>query len=178
MIGFFYGSDTGTTEGVAVELEELITSDFIVESFDMYNVNRFEFEKYDYYILGLSTWYDGQLQSDWDEFFNEFCKINFSGKVAAFFGCGDQLGYGEWFVDGIGIIALQFEKAGGTIIGKWPIHGYQFEASKAQMDEHYFYGLPIDEDNQAELTTERLKKWSEQIQKEFLIEFRKKVKAF
>tara|TARA_B110000046_G_scaffold173759_1_gene196721 strand:+ start:70015 stop:70569 length:555 start_codon:yes stop_codon:yes gene_type:complete len=178
LIGLFYGSDTGTTEGIATELEKLITADFKVENFDMYHVNRVEFSRYKYFIFGLSTWYDGQLQSDWDTFYDEFCTIDFTGKVAAFFGCGDQFGYGEWFVDGIGIVAQQFEKAGGKLIGKWSTEGYEFEASKALIDEHTFYGLAIDEDNQADLTTERIEKWCQQIKQEFETAFKEQIKDF
>jgi len=34
-----------------------------------------------------------------------------------------------------------------------------FTDSEAVNDEGFFCGLPIDEDNEAELTTERLEKW-------------------
>ena len=44
------------------------------------------FKNYDCLILGLSTWYNGELQSDWDDFFEDFKKtIDFSDKKVAIF---------------------------------------------------------------------------------------------
>jgi flavodoxin len=34
-------------------------------------------EQFDYFVFGLSTWYDGQLQSYWDSFFETFCEMDF-----------------------------------------------------------------------------------------------------
>lgn len=31
-----------------------------------------DFKKYEKLILRLSTWYDGDLQSDWEDFFDDF----------------------------------------------------------------------------------------------------------
>ena len=56
---------------------------------------------------------------------------------------------------------------GGKIIGNWSTDNYEFEASKAVMNTlNTFYGLCLDEDNQPELTEDRLKKWYEQLKKE------------
>ena len=70
-IGLFYGSDTGNTETIALKIRDKISKEnvFII---DMYDASIEEFAKYDKIILGLSTWHDGQLQSDWDTFFEEF----------------------------------------------------------------------------------------------------------
>ena len=40
-----------------------------------------------------------------DNYFEEFQQIDFTGKTVAVFGLGDQIGYSEYFVDGIGILA-------------------------------------------------------------------------
>lgn len=166
-IALIYGSDTGTTEGLAPEFNKLLSLNFDVESLDMYDVKPKDFDRFNYFVLGLSTWYDGDLQSDWEAFFDQFCEINFTDKVLAIFGLGDQYGYGQYFVDGIGIIASQIEKSGGKIIGNWSSDGYDFEESKALKEGGLFYGLPIDEDNQPELTTERIEAWVLQITEEF-----------
>ena len=107
----------------------------------------------------MPTWYDGVLQSDWEDYFDEFKKIDFKGKKVAIFGLGDQIGYSEFFVDGIGILAEVIIENGGEIIGNWPVDGYQFDKSKALVNEKYFYGLAIDEDNEDELTDDRFTKW-------------------
>ena len=97
-----------------------------------------------------------------------FKTIDFKGKIIALLGLGDQIGYEEWFCDGIGILAEVIIKNGGQIIGfTEKDDSYEFEDSKALVNDDTLYGLAIDEDNQPELTQERLKKWVEQLKKEF-----------
>ena len=168
-IGLIYGSDTGATEGVSQELNKLLSNTYEVELIDMYKVKQADFDRFEYLVLGLSTWYDGELQSDWEDFFEDFCQIDFSGKTVALFGLGDQYGYGDNFVDGIGILAVEIEKSGGKIIGKWSSKEYDFEESKALIDDDLFYGLALDEDNQSELTSDRLDQWVGQIKNEFCV---------
>ena len=160
--GLFWGSDTGMTEEIVTVLTELIGE----EKLDLHNIfdgSIDKFGEYEEIILGLSTWYDGELQSDWDEFFEEFKLIDFSGKRVAIFGLGDQEGYGEYFVDGIGIIGKEVLKNGGILFGKWDTGGYDYELSKGELEPGYFSGLALDEDNQPEQTDERLEQWVAQL---------------
>ena len=168
-IGLFYGSDTGYTESVALEIVKLIGREQ-VDCHDISKCSKSLFTDYKLVIIGLSTWHDGQLQSDWDKFLEEFKTINFSGKTVAFFGLGDQIGYCEYFVDGMGILAEIVSNNGGDIIGVWPTDGYTFESSKAMFQEGWFVGLALDEDNQSELTMTRIRAWVEQIAEEANIE--------
>jgi len=159
-----YGSDTGNTEVVVEDLTKLL------DDVDVVTVDEISPEDWDHdkFILGIPTWYDGELQSDWEDYFDDFQEIDFTGKTVAVFGLGDQVGYAEWFCDGVGILADIVEKNGGKVIGNWPTDGYEFESSKAVMNtNNTFYGLCIDEDNQPELTQERLKKWVEQLKNEY-----------
>ncbi|UTW62447.1 flavodoxin [bacterium SCSIO 12741] len=167
VIGLFWGSDTGATEGIAQELEKILSQKFQIDSHELHDSGVSKIASYDYLILGLSTWYDGELQSDWDGKFNEFCELDFTGKTVAVFGLGDQYGYPEWFVDGMGIIAEQVAHAGGRLIGHWPTDNYEYDQSKAEMKPGWFYGLAIDEENQGERTTQRLKTWTDQLTEEF-----------
>ena len=167
--GLFWGSDTGMTDEIVTVLTELIGE----EKLDLHNIfdgSIDKFGEYEEIILGLSTWYDGELQSDWDEFFEEFKLIDFSGKRVALFGLGDQEGYGEYFVDGIGIIGEVVIKNGGILYGKWSAEGYEYEESKGELEPGYFCGLAIDEDNQPEQTDERLEEWVAQLKAEFFWE--------
>ena len=163
-IKLIYGSDTGNTELVTEDITKLI------DGIDVTTVADLTLEDWDHdkFILGIPTWYDGELQSDWEDNFEEFKTIDFTGKTVAIFGLGDQLGYEEWFCDGIGILAEVIIKNGGQVIGfTEKDDSYEFEDSKALVDDDTLYGLAIDEDNQPELTQERLKKWVEQLKKEF-----------
>ena len=165
-IGLFYGSDTGNTENIALKIREKISKENVY-IIDMYDATIEEFAKYDKIILGLSTWHDGQLQSDWDTFFEEFKEVDFTGKTVALFGLGDQYVYCDYFIDGVGIIGEVVLKNGGAIVGKWPTEGYEHTDSKAELEEGTFLGLALDEDNQFNQTDERVDAWVEQIKKEF-----------
>jgi flavodoxin I len=58
---------------------------------------------------------------------------------------------------------------GGNITGFWPIKGYDFTESKALYNAEFFYGLAIDEDNQPELTQERVMDWLSILKDEFSV---------
>lgn len=165
-IGLFYGSDTGNTETIALKIRDKISKEnvFVV---DMYDASIEEFAKYNKIILGLSTWHDGQLQSDWDTFFEEFKGVDFTGKTVAIFGLGDQYVYCDYFIDGVGIIGEVVINNGGEIVGKWSTEGYEHTESKAETEEGLFLGLALDEDNQFDQTDDRVDTWVAQIKKEF-----------
>lgn len=167
-IGLIYGSDTGMTEDIAHSIVDSWAASEI-EVIEVSEALKSDFEKFDKLILGLSTWYDGELQSDWEDFYEkEFQQIDFTGKTVAVYGLGDQYGYAEYFVNGIGILAKTVLENGGKLIGKWSSSDYDFQYSEAKIEnEDFFYGLALDEDNESDKTPERLKKWLEQIEKEF-----------
>ena len=160
-----YGSDTGNTELVTEDLVKLLGD---VEVTTVADLTPEDWD-HDKFILGIPTWYDGELQSDWEEYFEEFKTIDFTDKTVAIFGLGDQYGYDEWFCDGVGILAKEILKNGGTVIGYTDKdESYDFETTpKSIIKDDVFYGLCIDEDNQGELTQDRLKKWVEQLKLEY-----------
>ena len=161
-IGLIYGTDTGATEEISIKIKEKF-NDYNIKRHNIANVNEEIILSFDFLIFGLSTWYDGDLQSDWENYFDDFKKIDFTNKLVAIYGLGDQWGYTEYFVDGIGIIAKEIIKNHGKIIGDWPTKGYEFEESKALKNKNTFYGLALDEDNQYEDTDNRIEKWTNQI---------------
>lgn len=165
-IGLFFGSDTGITEEVTHDIVDAFES---VEVKEVSETCADDFIPYNNIMLGLSTWYDGDLQSDWEDFFDEFKTINFTGKKVAIYGLGDQIGYAEYFIDGVGMLAEVILENGGEIVGKWPVADYRHTESKAIIpnDENHFYGLALDNDNESELNEERINTWSEIVKKEF-----------
>ena len=167
-IGLFFGSDTGNTETIAEKIIEILDRD--IDLINIYDAKAEDFTQYDDLILGLSTWHDGELQSDWDTFFMEFSEVDFTNKTIAFFGLGDQYIYADYFIDGVGIIGEVVIENGGKIVGKWPSEGYEHTESKAELEEGVFLGLAIDEDNQYEQTDERIDTWVAQIISEFPLE--------
>jgi len=165
-IGLFYGTTTGTTESIAETIKEMLGSD-IVDLYDISEVELEDFSEYEYLIIGCSTWNLGELQSDWDSFFESLDEIDFDGKTVAYFGPGDQIGYGDSFQDAIGMLEEKISSLGGTTVGYTSTKGYDFNESKAVRDNNQFCGLAIDEDNQSNLTEERIIAWVEQLKKEF-----------
>ena len=165
-IGLIFGSDTGMTEDVTHTIIDVWTA-CTIDVVEVSQVKKAFYEKYDAFILGLSTWYDGDLQSDWEAYFDTFKTIDFTNKKVAIYGLGDQYGYAEYFIDGVGMLAEVVLKNGGMIIGKWPTKGYDFSESKAEIEgQELFYGLAIDDDNEPELTQERLSVWLSQLEHE------------
>lgn len=164
-IGIFYGSNGGVTENVA----ELIKDELGVEAdlIDIGSAEMDDFGKYTEIILGTSTWGEGDLQDDWDDVFDEFQSVDFAGKTVAFFGVGDQDGYPDNFLDGMGTLYEQAIEKGANVVGNgWSKEGYEFDESTALVDDA-FVGLAIDDDNQDELTSDRVKKWTEGIKQYF-----------
>ena len=82
------------------------------------------------------------------------------------FGLGDQKGYPENFLDGVGIMAGILEEQGATLVGFTSTEGYDFESSRAARDNQ-FVGLAIDYENQGSLNNQRVTAWVEQLKKEF-----------
>ncbi len=73
------------------------------------------------------------------------------------YGMGDQLGYGEWFLDALGMLHDKLAPKGATFIGYWPTEGYEFTSPKPVIaDGQLFVGLALDETNQYDLSDERL----------------------
>ena len=168
-IGMFWGSNTGNQEEAAGFLKEYMISEGF--EIDEYNIAEQEPKKmleYKYLIIGCPTWHIGELQDDWDFIYEDYKKLDFKGSRAAFFGCGDQVGYPDNFLDAIGYLAKPFIENGGKLVGRWPIEGYEFDVSEAQ-DGEEFLGLGLDNDNEEELTEERLIIWAELIRDELFV---------
>ncbi len=154
-IGIFYGSTNGNTAEVA----GLIHAQLGGELFDVGKLKTAELLlAFDFLIFGTSTWYDGELQDDWDSFLKAVETLELTGKKVALFGLGDQEGYGGDFVSGMRILYDVVTAQGATVIGSWPTQGYSFEDSAAVIDGR-FIGLALDQDNQDELTQERVDTW-------------------
>lgn len=164
-IGLFYGTQTGYTQTAAETIQKEFGG---ADTVDLYDVSRAEpsdFAKYSVIIVGCPTWNVGQLQDDWDSFFEQLDEIDFSDKKVAYFGEGDQVGYADSFQDAIGILEEKIAERGGETVGYWSTEGYDFSDSKAMRDGK-FVGLALDEDNQSDLTDDRIKTWVAQLKQE------------
>jgi len=165
-IGIFCGSNLGTTKKIAQDLAVLLG-----EGVDVYDVAQAKVEnlqEYPVLFFGCSTWGYGELQDDWASFIESLDTVNLEGKKVALFGCGDQEGYADTFVDALGILYDKVQERQGTVVGMVPLDGFSFSDSAAVRGKQ-FVGLPLDENNQPELTGERLAAWVEGLRKELAL---------
>lgn len=157
-IGVFYGSSTGTTEGVANTLAQklgLAANDV----HDVAKLNAAMIEAYDLLVLGTSTWGDGELQDDWYDAVKLLKGCDLKGKEIALFGCGDSESYCDTFCDGIGVLYEELKESGCVFLGNHiDPSDYTFSSSLAVVDSQ-FVGLPLDEVNEPDKTEARITNW-------------------
>jgi len=160
-----YSFNTKKSGKIASQIKEA----FDDPSIDMVNaeeINGPTFLSYDNLILGVPTWFDGELPNYWDEFVPELEDLKLKGKRIALYGLGDQKNYGENFIDGVGIMGEILESCGASLVGLTSVSGYEFEHSRALRGDH-FIGLAIDFENQGTKNKARVASWVEQLKKEF-----------
>ena len=159
MKAIFYATSTGNTEEVANKINEKLTG---FELIDISSDGVNKMNECESLVLGVSTWGEGELQDDWEDCFADIQDINFKDKKVALFGLGDQESYGHEFVDALGIMHETLVENNALIVGQTSTDGYEYEYSKAEVDGK-FVGLVVDEDNQEDLTDERVENWCNEI---------------
>ena len=165
-IGLFYSFNSQKTAKIAGIIRNAFSGDD-VQPVNVDEVRKENFLEYVNLIIGVPTWFDGELPNYWDELLPALEEIDYSHQKIAIFGLGDQKGYPENFCDAIGIMATFFEEKGALIVGKFSTEGYIFESSKAVRDGR-FLGLPLDQENQARLTNGRIENWATLLRNEFI----------
>ena len=164
-IAIIYSFNTVKTAKIANKIKVAFSPEN-VEMINAEEITADKFLSFDNLVLGVPTWFDGELPNYWDEFIPDLEEMDLKGKKIAIFGLGDQKNYSENFIDAVGIMARIIENVGGSIVGLTSINGYDFEGSTAQKGNQ-FLGLAIDFENQDTLNKERVSSWVEQLKKEF-----------
>ena len=164
-IAIIYSFNTKKTGKIATQIQENFNNDAIA-LVNAEEIREELFLSYDKIIMGVPTWFDGELPNYWDEFVPALEDMNLTGKRFALFGLGDQKGYPENFLDGVGIMAEILEAQGATLVGFTSCEGYEFESSRALRGNH-FVGLAIDYENQGSMNENRVASWVDQLKKEF-----------
>ena len=168
-IAIFFGSTTGNTMDAADAISEAL-GDLITRKAEICDIEPADLLKYDVLIFGVPTWNIGELQIDYEDFLPELKGLDLSGKKIALFGLGDAYGYGDNFLDALGLLWDELKGLGSpTLIGKWPTKGYDFDESKGKYDEDHFLGLGLDVENQSEMHSERIEQWTTQIRNELAL---------
>lgn len=162
-IGIFYGSTTGTTEQVAKE----IAADIGVRDADIHDVRTTApsaLGDYDVILIGSSTWGDGDIQDDMQDFIDGAGVVSLAGKYVGVFGCGDDT-MSETFCNAVRKIYDAMKKTGATMIGDFNTDGYEYEHSDAE-ENGRAVGLLIDNVNHDNLSPEKIKEWTDEIKRQ------------
>lgn len=164
-IAVIYGSTTDNTKTVA----EKIVGKLGKENASLFSADKIsiaDLESYPNLVLGTSTWGDGDLQDDWEDFLPKLKDANLEGKTVALFGLGDSGSYPDTFSNGMGHIYEAIKDKGCKLVGQTSTESYTFDASISVVDGQ-FVGLAIDEDNESDLTDDRISAFVEKISAHF-----------
>jgi flavodoxin long chain len=163
-IGMFYGSFFGNTERAAGDIKRVLESLAAVriDVASIGSVQTAALLNYDKLLLGISTWDIGEWQYDWDAKRKALAALDMRGRTIALFGTGDQRTYASTFQDALGSLAKLMRTRGARLVGLWPDQGYEHDSVEA-LEDGYFLGLALDNDNQEHLTQERIARWCAQL---------------
>jgi flavodoxin I len=109
-----YGSSTGNTETVAERIADNLSHE--VEIHDVASSPIEAIKNADLVLFGSSTWGNGDLQDDFEDFIDELTPELLNGKDVAVFGCGDEDSYPDEFCAATDIIRDKASEAGANIV--------------------------------------------------------------
>lgn len=169
-IAVVYSTTTGNCADVAQLIADGLGENVVDALVEISDTNAEELAAYDGLVVGAPTWNTGADEqrsgTDWDTFlYKGLNDLALDGKPVAVFGTGDSVSYGDNFVDSIAELHDCFAKRGAKMIGAVSTSGYQHTESKAER-EGMFLGLPLDQDNEDDLTPGRVTAWCEQLRVE------------
>jgi flavodoxin I len=165
-IGIVYSFNTQKTSKIAKRIKDAFEGHAKVEMVNVEEITPEKFASFENLICGTSTWFDGELPNHWDEFIPDLEDLDLKGRTIALFGLGDQKGYPENFLDGMGILAEIMEAQGARLVGFTSTEGYTYEFSRAERGDE-FCGLGIDYESQGSKNKERVQAWVEKLKLEF-----------
>ncbi|TXH07598.1 MAG: flavodoxin [Rhodocyclaceae bacterium] len=171
-IGLFFGTETGTTRLIAKKMQKMLGDEVCDKPLNVNRIAPDEMLRYDALILGTPSYGVGEIpgngvsgcfEPNWAEFLALMpANPDFSGKRIAVFGLGAQERYADRFCSSLLALVEKFRGWGAEIVGDWPIDGYTYEYSAAEVDGR-FIGLIIDQRTQGMFTDERIAAWLAQV---------------
>jgi len=164
--GVVYSFNSTKTAKAAEKIKEAFGSDFNIVQVNAEELTEELFLSFTNLILGVPTWFDGELPNYWDEFVPALEDLNLEGKTIAIYGLGNQVEYPENFGDAIGIMGELVQERGAKLVGFTSAEGYSYESSRALIDGK-FMGLLLDQETQPRLSKERIEKWVTDLKSQF-----------
>jgi flavodoxin I len=115
-VTIIFGSTTGNTETVANMIAQNL-NDYDVTLYYVTDANDDCVKNADLVLYGSSTWGYGELQDDFQPYYNKAMTSNLlRGKNVAVFGCGDKENYEDVFCEATELIRAKAEKCGANIV--------------------------------------------------------------
>ena len=164
--GIFYSFNSTKTAKAAEKIIEAFGTDFNIVKVNAEELTEELFLSFTNLILGVPTWFDGELPNYWDEFVPALEDLNLKGKTIAIFGLGNQVEYPENFGDAVGIMGELVQERGAKLVGLTSAEGYKYESSRALVEDQ-FMGLVLDQETQPRLSKERIEKWVTDLKSQF-----------
>jgi flavodoxin I len=164
--GIFYSFNSTKTAKAAEKIIEEFGPDFNIVPVNAEELTEEKFLSFTNLILGVPTWFDGELPNYWDEFVPAIEDLNLGGKSIAIYGLGNQVEYPENFGDAVGIMAELVQQRGAKLVGLTSIEGYEYESSRAEVNGK-FLGLILDQETQPRLSKDRIAAWVKDLKFQF-----------
>lgn len=165
-IGIFYSFNSKKTAKAAEKIIDEFGSDYKIVPVNVEELTEELLLSFENLILGVPTWFDGELPNYWDEFIPALEDLDLKGKTIAIYGLGNQIEYPENFGDAVGTMANLVRERGAKLIGFTSTDGYTYESSSAEVDGK-FLGLLLDQETQPRLSKERITNWVADIKTQF-----------
>jgi flavodoxin I len=167
----FYSPQGGSVNRIAIQLGEMIGNDN-VDIIPVLDAEDGDVDKYSQIIfvgstVGADHWSNETVVNEWEGFFAKIGDNGFEEKKVAIVGLGNSVLYPEHFADGMAHLYKEITDRKGKIFGFVDAEDYTFEDSESLNDEGVFCGLPLDEDNEDDLTPGRLEKWLSKLKPDF-----------
>ena len=164
--GIFYSFNSTKTAKAAEKIIEEFGAGYNITPINAEILTEELFLSYTNLILGVPTWFDGELPNYWDEFVPAIEDLDLKGKTIAIFGLGNQVEYPENFGDAVGILGELVQERGAKLVGFTSTDGYKYESSRAVVDGK-FMGLILDQETQPRLSKDRISQWVEVLKTQF-----------
>lgn len=163
-IAIFYGSSAGHTRRAAQRISEALGSTAV---FNVGETAPSKVGEYDVLILGTSTWGNGDMQHDWEDFIVGLRELDLKDKTVAVFGCGDT-SMRDTFCGAAGMLYHELQGTGARFVGAFGTEGYDFDREKSNvlLPDGRAVGLLLDDVQHPLMTPDRIDAWTKQLKTE------------
>ena len=116
-VGLIFKTDAGNAEEIGDKIANKLTEHVCpVKMINVIDTTPKIIESFNFILLEIPTYDSGGIQVDGENLEDEILLTKLDNKIAAHYGLGDQLRYGDYFFDAIGWLHERAIKTGSMII--------------------------------------------------------------